>query len=257
MSRLIQTRSPEWRSLGLPGTLIVLDFDGTLARIVRDRSKARLSRSSRAALGAVAERFPVAILSGRRTADVAARVDPIPVRWIIGSHGAEWPGDRKRWSAWRTRVSGWKRSLARQLSEVDGIDIEDKGISLSVHYREAPSPAEATAAIAGAVAWLDGAQAIPGKRVVNVVPRDAGDKGKALARLARTSAAGRVLFIGDDATDERAFEASLPIPAVTVRVGRDPQSAARFHVRRRADVDRLLLQLAGMRPVPPHHGRRR
>lgn len=247
MSVPLSVRSSAWRSLALPGTLVVLDFDGTLAPIVRDRDAARLPAATRAALEAVAARYPVAILSGRSAADVSARLDGIRVRWVIGSHGAEWPGRSARARAWRQRVSSWRRKLARRLRGEAGVEIESKGLSLAVHFRRAPRPAGTSVRVACAAADLDGATLVGGKRVWNVVPSGAGDKGTALRRLAVVAGARRLLFVGDDVTDEAAFGTELPIPAVTVRVGSGRDTRARFHVLRRSDVDHLLDSLADLR----------
>ncbi len=251
MSAALSTRSAAWRALGLPGTLVVLDFDGVLARIVHDREAARLSARTRRLLARVAARYPVAVLSGRSAADVAGRLDGVAVRWVVGSHGADWPGAGVRGPRrWRGRVAGWRRTLSGRLRGMPGVEVEDKGHSLSVHFRAARDGARAAAAIARAAADLPGAAAIPGKRVLNLLPEGAGDKGSALRRLAAASGAARVLFVGDDVTDELAFRARLPVPAVTVRVGPVPRSAARYHVRRRGDVDRLLASLAALRDPP-------
>ncbi|MBI5068747.1 MAG: trehalose-phosphatase [Deltaproteobacteria bacterium] len=247
MSALLTGRTPQFLDLAFPGTLVVLDFDGTLARITRDHRDAKLSPRSRAALTSVAERYPVAILTGRRLSDAAARVEGVPVRWVIGSHGAEWPGDRVDQRTWRVMVLGWKRRITPFVQRIAGAELEDKGLSLSIHYRSAKRPDAAAVAIGELVARLPGARVIPGKRVANVVPENAPDKGSALWRLAVDTGAGRVLFVGDDDTDEVAFRARLPVPAVTVRVGYDARSAAAYHVGSRAGVDRLLDNLASLR----------
>ncbi len=256
MSVPLPVRSAAWRELGLPGTLVVLDFDGTLARIVHDRNAARLSARTRRLLARVAARYPVAVLSGRSAADVGGRLDGLPLRWVVGSHGADWAGGAAGGPRrWRGRIARWRRALSERLEGLPGIDIEDKGHSITVHYRAARDGARAAAAVSRAAADLTGAVVIPGKRVLNLLPEGAADKGSALRRLAAVSGAARLLFVGDDVTDEVAFRARLPIPAVMVRVGPIPGSAARYHVRRRGDVDRLLASLAVLRD-PPRGGRR-
>lgn len=234
---------PALDALRAPGTLVVLDFDGTIAPLVRDRTAARLTARTARLLGALAASRPVAVLSGRALADVASRLSGAPVRWVVGGHGAEWPGERPAAGVAR-RVAGWRRILAERLAHVQGIDVEDKALSLSIHWRGARDPAAAGAAVQRAAAGLPGAALIPGKRVLNLVPADAPDKGGALARLVAESRCARVIFVGDDVTDEAAFRAQLPVPAVMVRVGRDAGSAAAWFVRSRTDVDRLLVLLA-------------
>jgi trehalose 6-phosphate phosphatase len=239
--------APVIESLAHPGTLIVLDFDGTLAPIVVDRDAARLTRRTRAILERVSRLFPVAVLSGRAAHDVQSRLDGVAVRWVVGSHGAEWPGQERAHRALRTLVAGWCVTLAARLSGVRGVEIEAKPLSVAVHYRLSREPRDALERIGKAVEDLPGAAIVLGKKVLNLVPKGAGDKGKALRRLARLAGAERVLFVGDDVTDEAAFGADLDIPAVMVRVGRDPSSRAGSWLRRRADVDVLLERLSGYR----------
>jgi len=235
------------RSLARPGTLVVLDFDGTLAPIVGDRRAAGLSPRSRAALRRLARLYPVAVLSGRGAADVRSRLSGLGVRWVVGSHGAEWPGEGGAHRTWRRQVGGWRATLASRLSGLAGVELEAKPLSLAVHFRHSRSPGHARARIDEAVTGLPGAALVPGKKVVNLVPAGAGDKGTALRRLVEVAGAARVLFVGDDVTDEAAFAARLEVPAVMARVGRDPQSRAGAWLRRRAEVDVLLERLCELR----------
>ncbi|HTN52605.1 MAG TPA: trehalose-phosphatase [Anaeromyxobacter sp.] len=236
------------RALARPGTLIVLDFDGTLAPIVGDREAASLGRRARSALRRLARRYPVAILSGRGADDVRSRLGGAEVRWVVGSGGAEWPGEEGRHRAWRRRVRGWQAALARRLAGMRGIEVEAKPLSVAVHYRHSPEPERAAERIVRLARRLRGAERLLGDGVVNLLPAGAGDKGTALQRLARLAAARRVLFVGDDATDEAAFGAALGVPGVMVRVGRDSSSRAEHWLARRSAVDVLLERLIRLRP---------
>ncbi len=242
---------PVVRSLARPGTLVVLDFDGTLAPIVSDRRAARLSRTTRALLARLARLYPVAVLSGRAADDVRARLDGVPVRWVVGSHGAEWPGEERRHRAWRGQIGRWRARLSSRLAGVPGLELERTPLSLAVHYRHAADPRAALAAVQAATADLPACSLVLGKMVVNLVPEGAGDKGTALRRLVRLADAERVLFVGDDVTDEAAFGARLDVPAVMVRVGRSAGSKAGSWVRRRDEVDVLLDRLCRLREVGP------
>jgi trehalose 6-phosphate phosphatase len=243
--------APVVRSLGLPGTLVVLDFDGTLAPIVGDRRAAQLSASAAVALARLATRYPVAVLSGRAVGDVQERLAGVAVTWVVGSHGAEWPGEEGRHQGWLDQVAGWTLTLTRRLSTLEGVELEVKPLSLTVHFRHSPRPAEAEARIGEATADLAGAVVVLGKMVVNLLPGGAGDKGTALQRLVTLAGASRVLFIGDDVTDEAAFGAALAIPSVMVRVGRYPGSLASAWLRHQGDVEVLLDQLSDLRPAAP------
>jgi trehalose 6-phosphate phosphatase len=237
--------------LARPGTLVVLDFDGTLAPIVARREDARLPAPTRRLLSRLALAYPVAILSGRAAEDVRARLDGVAVRWAVGSHGAEWPGEEARHRAWRTQVRRWRATLAGRLEGLPGVEIEEKPLSLAVHYRRAADRRAARAWVARAARGLRGAALIDGKLVLNLVPVGAGDKGTALQRLVEVAGAARVLFVGDDVTDEAAFAAALPVPAVMVRVGRHPTSRAGYWLRRQADVEVLLRRLLARRRHRP------
>jgi len=239
------------RSLARPGTLVVLDFDGTLAPIVGDRHAAGMTRRSRAALAAVARLYPVAILTGRSARDVRSRLQGVAVRWVIGSHGLEWPGESVRRAAWRRQVRRWIAPLSARLAGWPGIELEVKPLALAVHHRGAPPASRAEARILRATLDLPGVATVLGKKVVNLMPRSAGDKGTALARLAGMSRARRLIFVGDDVTDEAAFAARLPIPAVTVRVGRALATCATYGLPRRSGVDLLLERLASARLARP------
>jgi len=234
-------------SLAAPGTLIVLDFDGTLAPIVGDRGAAAMPKGSRATLARLARLYPVAVLSGRAAHDVSSRLDGVPVRWVVGSHGAEWPGEERQQLAWRRLVGSWRLTLAKRLEGLDGVELEVKPLALAIHYRRARDPRAAMARITECMKGLAGTAVVLGKKVVNLVPEGAGDKGTALRRLVALAGASRVLFIGDDVTDEAAFGAKLSVPAVMVRVGRDQASKAGSWVRRRTDVDVLLRRLCDLR----------
>jgi trehalose 6-phosphate phosphatase len=248
MSNLLSPgMAPVVETLARAGTLIVLDFDGTLAPIVGDRSAAGLSRRTRAVLRRLAGLYPVAILSGRGIEDVRRRLDGVDVRWVVGSHGAEWPGEVRDLRAWQVLVEGWRRALEKRLARLEGVELECKALSLTVHYRQSTDPARAVTRIQKAIRDLPGASVVLGKMVVNLLPEGAGDKGTALQRLVSLAGAERVLFIGDDVTDEAAFGARLDIPGVTVRVGRTTGSLAVHWLRRRADVDLLLDRLSRLR----------
>jgi len=239
--------APVIESLAGRGTLLVLDFDGTLAPIVGDRNAARLPRRTRAALARLAHLYPVAVLSGRAADDVRARLGGLAVRWVVGSHGAEWPGEEREHPAWSRLVEAWRATLEARLAGADGVELEVNPLALAIHYRHARDPRAAVERIGEASRNLAGASVILGKKVVNLVPQGAGDKGTALRRLVGLASAERVLFVGDDVTDEAAFGASLDIPAVMVRVGRDPATRAGSWLERRADVDVLLERLCDLR----------
>jgi trehalose 6-phosphate phosphatase len=222
--------------------LLAFDFDGTLAPIVADRDRARLSPRTRRRLQALTRRFRCAVVSGRSRADLARRCAGIRLAALVGNHGAEgpWPGGG---AATRRAVARWRDALRRRLGDGRGIEIEDKGWSLAIHFRRSPSRPGAARVIWSALRSLAGARTVAGNLVVNVLPAGSPDKGRAIARLSALLARETVLYVGDDDTDEDVFASGLP-GLVSVRVGRHRGSRARYFLRSRSEVDELLAALA-------------
>lgn len=234
--------------------LVGLDFDGTLAPLALRPGRARLSRGTRGLLSRLAAKRSVrlAVLSGRGLADVKARVGLRRVT-CAGNHGLEIEGPGVRWShpgalAARSAAQGAARALERRLRDFPGAELENKGLTLSVHYRLVPAAARpglrrlllrAVGPHAGRL------ELAPGKQVREVRPRVRWNKGHALLKIARLMGGGPgLLFVGDDRTDEEGFRV-LGRRAVTVRVGSAARSAARFLLRRRERVEDLLRLLCG------------
>ena len=226
--------------------LLVLDFDGTLAPIVVDRDRARLPATTRRRLIALAKLYPVAVVSGRARADVAARLAGVPLRAIVGNHGAE-DGSA---DAPSPRVRRWRQKLEADFADLPGVEIEDKGGSLSVHYRRATDHRKAFRAVASAVDRLAGVRRVDGHAVVNVVPKNAPHKGTAVRRLRRELGADEVLFVGDDVTDEDAFALAGP-GLLGVRVGPSRTTAASHHLKDQREMDTLLDELVRLRKARP------
>jgi trehalose 6-phosphate phosphatase len=214
--------------------LLAFDFDGTLAPLVDRPGLARMRPYTAALLRAIARRCPVAVISGRSQADVAARLAGAPVVAVVGNHGAEVPGARPA-----EALSTWRVALEAALKEVPGVWVEDKQYSLSIHYRWARDRKAAEVAILQAAARLSGARAQPGKLVVNVCLAGAPDKGAALRMLIRRHRCAAALFTGDDSTDEDAFGPGV----LGVRIGRRGPSRAAYTLTHQREVDRLLVAL--------------
>jgi trehalose 6-phosphate phosphatase len=226
--------------------LLAFDFDGTLAPIVESPSHANMRPETKRLLRQVAQRYPCAIITGRAISDVRKRFDRIPIAWFIGNHGAE--GQRKSPGGFLVPTA-WRSRLAPLQERFPGTVLEDKGRSLSFHYRGARRRAAARRAILAAASDLEDARIVPGKQVVSLVPRGAPNKGDALRGLIERVRPRSVLFAGDDETDEDAFRLHPGVPFVAVRVGRSRSTHARFVVVGQGGIDRLLEELLGRRSV--------
>jgi trehalose 6-phosphate phosphatase len=187
-------------------------------------------------------RYPCAVISGRARADLLDKLGGLEVQCVVGNHGAETDfnaGDS------RGSVEQWRVALERELDGVPGVWIEDKGLSLAVHYRQSASPSRARQKIMAATHDLTRVHVFGGKRVVNLTPDSAPRKGTALAEARRRLECEWVLYVGDDENDEEAF--ALKGNVVSVRIGRASNSHADYYLRSQAEVDVLLEQMVLLR----------
>lgn len=199
--------------------LLGFDFDGTLAPLVQDAAAAAMTPAVEAALAALAARRPVAVITGRSLADVRLRLPPI-ISLVVGNHGGEGPGgDPGRLAAARTTAAVWRASLAAALAG-EPLRIEDKGVSLALHWRGAADPPRQERLAGLAAAALEPRpELIPGDHVLNLLPAGLPDKGAALLRLLGDGGWAGALFAGDDITDQAVFRLRDPRIA-GIEVGR-------------------------------------
>ena len=231
-------------------TLCAFDFDGTLSPIVDHPSLAGMRVRTRILLGRMAALYPCVIVSGRSRADVLGKLSGLKVARVIGNHGAETEATEQ---GPVRRVEQWKASLERELGALPGLWVEDKGLSLAVHYRLSPQKTEARRRILAVARNLEKVRVIGGKQVVNLVAARAPDKGEALAVERVRLGCNWVLYLGDDENDEDAF--ALDGNIVPVRVGRKQRSLARYYLRTQPEIDKLLELLVLLRaPVKPPIG---
>jgi len=243
--------------------LLLLDFDGTLAPIAPTPDQAAPPGPALRAVSALAARpdTRVAVISGRALEDVRARVG-LPGVVYAGNHGLEVAGPGLRVEqpaavAAASVLADCADRLRKRFDGSSGVLVEDKRLTLSVHYRLAPEQ-DHDAVRRAARETCDGLQGLrvtEGKRVVEIRPDVDWDKGRTarfLLDALEIPDAAPVLYIGDDATDEDAFRAldgrgdgvivADPVPADT---------AAAFFLRSPAEVVVLLEALAaGDRPSP-------
>ncbi len=238
---------------------IFLDFDGTLSNIVNDPEGATLVAGAAAALTRLARDCPVAVISGRDLPDVQARVGLTGI-WYAGSHGFELigpAGQDHQNDAALAAIPDLDRAAAglrECLRDVPGVFLEHKRFGVAVHYRNvaADRVQEVVAAVREA-AGHDGRLCVTsGRMVTELRPNVGWDKGRALRWVLDHIPGGAALlpiYVGDDMTDEDAFDA-LPDGGVGVVVRNseegDRRSAATFALDRPDQVTELLGQLADL-----------
>lgn len=201
-------------------TAVILDVDGTLAPIVPRPELAAVPASTRAELVRLVSRYRlVACLSGRAGED-AARLVGVPGIEVVGNHGLELLPEAGSLEA---SIAAFRQAIGGRWP------VEDKRLSLSLHFREAPDEQAAVLALAaiGDEAERAGLDARWGRKVLEIRPRVEADKGTAVRALLERSGALLGLYAGDDTTDLDAFrglrEAGLE-HAVAIAVA-SPESA--------------------------------
>ncbi|MFO0667722.1 MAG: trehalose-phosphatase [Polyangiaceae bacterium] len=235
---LSRANIPVLEQFAWSNVMVAFDFDGTLAPIVREPSAAKLRVSTRTRLTLLAALYPCVVISGRSRNDVAMRLAPIRFAAVVGNHGSEYGKGRSQHA---NLVRAWAATLRRQLAGVGGVEIEEKGASIAVHYRKARSRRDAKARIERAISLLDGAlRLVEGKLVLNVLPEGAPHKGVAVQQLRGAVGADTAIFVGDDVTDEDVFSIDEPGRLLSVRVGRSRRSAASYCLASQRDVDSFL-----------------
>lgn len=230
---------------------VFLDYDGTLTPIVSRPELARISGEMRGIVGALAERCPVAIVSGRARATVAEFVG-LENMIYAGSHGLEIAGPEGSGlrldvgEEFRRELAVLYRKLSASLSEIPGVLVQQSGYTVPVHFRLVePSQIPLVERIVSEE--LQGHPKIRrsrGKMVFEIRPDIDWDKGKAVGwireRLGLGSENSVAFYLGDDTTDEDAF-ASLHDGDVGILVAETArETKARYSLKDPSEVGRFL-----------------
>jgi trehalose-phosphatase len=256
----------EWLGDGR-SLLFMTDFDGTLTPHVPNPAEARLAEPVHGYLSALvrAPQVRLAIVSGRDLGDVTARVG-VAGAVYAGCHGLQVDGPGIAFShpeavAQQRTVQALGAALAQRVAGIDGVRVEPKRLGITVHYRDVSDEARRLVGVEleQAIEHEGGRLKIfHGTKAIEILPQVDWSKGhcaKQLRRWALQTLPKPMLsvYMGDDWTDELAFEALLG-QAITVRVG-SPGIVSRATYRL-DDVDavhELLERLAtvvGWRPAP-------
>ncbi len=234
---------------------LFLDYDGTLVPLRPIPGQARLTAGRLEILGRLAARYPVAVVSGRSLDDLSNKIG-LPDLLLAGNHGLEIRRGEARWihpQAARARpaLEILLANIRPALSTIPRILIEDKRLTLSIHYRRSPWGSGAKIGrllrrhLAGRERDL---VLIKGKKVYEIRPAGVWNKGKATLRILQTAvpAGALPIYIGDDQTDEDAFRILSPI-GLTARVGRGRRTAAQFRL---AGIRSVWSLLKGFLQIP-------
>lgn len=224
---------------------LFLDFDGTLAEIAPVPDAARLAPGMLEALSAVSRRLSgrVAILSGRPITTLQTLV-PLRGLAMAGVHGLERLHADGRIEAPPPHpgITAARRVLQALSAREPRLLIEDKGLSIGLHYRDAPWLRTQATEVVSHLAHCHGLEVQTGKMVLELRTPGA-DKGDALrAFMGQPPFAGHApVFVGDDDTDEAAFRAAASSGGHGIRVGHPgTPTAAAYHLADVAAVARWL-----------------
>jgi trehalose 6-phosphate phosphatase len=232
--------------------LLFLDFDGTLAPIVEMPDQAVMPATTRILLDRLSQTSwcSVVIVSGRALGDIRERVGMANLTYA-GNHGLELCGNGLHFvqpeSVQRIKMLGeLSRRLRERLRHVPGVEIENKVLTLSVHFRRAQrgSLDEIQKAVYEELAFSDRTfRVTQGLQVLEIRPSVDWNKGSAVRWIqeARGSANTLSFYLGDDSTDEDAFQA-LP-DGITIRVGQVKRTAARYYLEGQSWVTHFLTWL--------------
>ncbi|MBN2302837.1 MAG: trehalose-phosphatase [Anaerolineae bacterium] len=190
---------------------LVTDVDGTISPIVPHPDDAQVTPRSRELLAALQSRLAlVAVISGRAAGDVRDRVG-LPELVYVGNHGLEWWRDGQITLApaaaqYRPALDAVIRALDGQIAA--GMQVEDKGATLSIHYRRAADPpavAEQFAPILREVAAAHDLALFQGRMVFELRPPVEINKGSAFGQLVEQYRLDAAVYLGDDTTDADAL----------------------------------------------------
>jgi trehalose 6-phosphate phosphatase len=177
---------------------LLLDVDGTLAPIVPRPADASVPEPTRTELRRLHGRYAlVACVSGRPGPD-ARRVVGVSELTYVGEHGLELVPEARAWAA---RIAAFADGVAREA--------ERKPLTVSFHFRRDADEQAAVAELETVAerARAAGLQPRWGRKVLEIRPPVAADKGTAARTLLERAGLGRALYAGDDATDLDAFRA--------------------------------------------------
>lgn len=240
--------------------ILFLDYDGTLTPIVKKADEATIPPETKKLLCDLSGSVKLAVISGRALSDLEKMVG---VEGIIysGNHGLEIEGPKIKFSTplssgYKNLLRKIKMTLEKRLVGIKGVILQDKGKSLSLHYRLVnrklfPKVQAIFHEVAALPALKKKIKIRPGKRVWEIRPPLEWDKGKiVLWLLAREKFAQGdkpllPIYAGDDTTDEDAFRA-LKNKGITVFVGRPKKSAAQYYLNNPGEVADFLRRILSL-----------
>jgi len=219
---------------------VLLDVDGTLAPIVARPDLAAVPGETRTELRRLVGRYALVACVSGRTGEEAARMVGVEGVVYVGVHGLELAPEAERW-----------RETLRPFAALDWPWLEDKGLTVAFHWREAEDEGTATSQLDEVAlrAEAAGLEARWGRKVLELRPPVEADKGTAVRSLLEARALNRALYAGDDTTDLDAFrgldglEVAVRVAVASAEVPQGLLEAADLVVASPAELLDLLRRL--------------
>lgn len=239
------------------GLVFCTDFDGTLAPIETDPDAPEITPENREVLQTLrdAANARVAVVSGRALADVRERVGIEGIAYA-GNHGLELRRRNRTVvhpiaAKHRERIERICAALESDLEGIEGATVENKAVTATVHYRRTPDSQvpRVREAVESAVSRFGSGKVrhTNGKEIIELRPAVRWHKGMAVSLLADDHPERLPVYIGDDTTDESAFEAVDAGLAIYVGEG---ETAAHYRVPTQSEVAACLSTLAEWHTTP-------
>lgn len=252
---------------------LLSDFDGTLSPVAPTPDTAQAAPGAAETLAALAAKLALTgIVTGRGIADVSQRM-VAPGLVYVGNHGLEWLDDgthhvHPAGQAAQAVLAEALRDIEQRLTahvSLDGVILEDKIYSASIHYRLAPDPPAVREVLEPAmreVAAEYGFWVSDGKMVFELRPGETINKGSATRHLLTEHGIRAAVFLGDDVTDADAFRvltemrnedglATLSVGVLTLDTAPQVIEAADYLLDGVDDVVSMLLQVNDLLDAAP------
>lgn len=251
-----------WKNLGKITTqltnsspkVLMLDFDGTLAPIVKSPEKAHMSLKTGNLLQKLCQKpnLYLAVISGRKLEDIKKKVR-LPDIIYGGNHGLEGEIFGKKYSfPIPNRVLKTIEQIKTQLNKIvvqfSGVFVEDKELVLAFHYRSAkkeqiPTIKSLLKETLKPYVKKGLISVVSGKMAIDIKPKVECNKGTFVKLIidkvqTQTKKPPTAIFIGDDTTDEDIFRKLER--GITVKVGKSKQSKAKYRLKDIVDVFKFL-----------------
>ena len=227
---------------------LFLDYDGTLTPIVKKPELAKLDSQIKKLLREISGKCPTAIISGRPLNEIKKIIG---IKNIIysGNHGFEIEINGKKIIQNASRESKKdicriKEKLLKEIKKIDGAFLEDKGLTLSVHWRLVGKKYKFPlfAIIRDVIRNNSYIRLTKGKKVWEIRPNINWDKGKAvrfvMSEVRSPKSKVVPVFIGDDTTDEDVFKVLKK--GITIRIGKSKKSKAKYYLKNQSEINRFL-----------------